>query len=187
MTDERQTKEVKQQAKADLDRGKERAKQKAREAAEKGKEKVEAQSEQAASGMDDLADAVGSAASRLGELEHQGLADYANQLAASLGDMSGKLRNKNVDELADDVRTIAQRNPALFVLGSIAVGIGLSRFAKARSDRPRTREAFGDSEWRGDDEWAGFEDEDFIPDSPRSGRTTADGQVTPDTTGGSGL
>lgn len=185
MTDDRKRTEVKQQAKADLDRGKEQAKQKAREVKERGKERVEEQAERAASGVDDLADAVESAASRLSELEHQGLADYASQLATSLGDMSGKLRDKNVDELAGDVRTIAHRNPALFVLGSIAVGIGLSRFAKAKSDRPR---ADTSAESRGDDEWAGFGDEDFISDSPRANRDVpTDRNMTPDQTGGSGL
>jgi hypothetical protein len=34
-----------------------------------------------------------------------------------------------------DVRRLAQRNPTLFIAGSIAVGFGLSRFAKASGQR----------------------------------------------------
>ena len=193
MSDERQkTREVKQQVKSDLESGKQRAQEAARDVTEQGKVKLKEQGERAASGVDDFADAVGSAASRLSELEHEGLADYANQLSSFLSDMSGTLRNKNVDDLARDVRDVAQRNPALFLLGSVALGLGLSRFAKA-SSRPRSREIGGDSEWRsdsewrGDDEWKGYGDQDFISDVARPEDTSTDRQITPDRTGGSGL
>jgi hypothetical protein len=194
MSDERQTtREVKQQARSDFERGKQRAQEAAQDVAEQGKEKLMEQSERAASGVDDFADAVGSAASRLSELEHEGLADYANQLSSFLSDMSGTLRNKNVDELARDVRDVAQRNPTLFLLGSVALGLGLSRFAKA-SGKPRSRrEIGGESQWgddsglRGDDEWRGYGDEDFISDVARPEDTSTERQVTPDRTGGSGL
>jgi hypothetical protein len=193
MSDERQTtREVKQQAKSDLESGKQRAREAARDVTEQGKEKLMEHGERAASGVDDFADAVGSAASRLSELEHEGLADYANQLSSFLSDMSGTLRNKNVDELARDVRDVAQRNPALFLLGSVALGLGLSRFAKA-SGKARSRREIdegewrGDPEWRGDDEWRGYGDEDFISDVARPEDTSTDRQMTPDRTGGSGL
>ena len=187
MSDERQsTREVKQQAKSDLETGKQRAKEAARNVTEQGKQTLEEQSQRAASGVDDFADAVGSAASRLSELEHEGLADYANQLSSFLSDMSGTLRNKNVDDLARDVRDIAHRNPALFLLGSVAVGLGLSRFAKA-SNRPRSRREIGGDEWRSNDEWRGYGDEDFISDVARPEAPSTDSQITPDRTGGSGL
>jgi len=196
MSDERQTgREVKQQVKSDLESGKQRAQEAARDLSEQGKAKLEEHSERAATGVDDVADALGSAASRLSDLEHEGLADYANQLSSFLSDMSRTLRNKNVDDLARDVRDIAQRNPALFVLGSIAVGLGLSRFAKAsgqrqsRSDIGSDREWRGDSEWRGDgdDAWRGYGDEDFISDVSRPEDTSPDRPMNPDRTGGSGL
>lgn len=194
MSDERQTtREVKQQAKSDLESGKQHAQETARDVTEQGKEKLMEQSDRAASGVDDFADAVGSAASRLNELEHEGLADYANQLSSFLSDMSGTLRNKNVDDLARDVRDVAHRNPALFLLGSVAVGLGLSRFAKASSEPRSRREIGGDSEWRGesewrgDDEWRGYGDEDFISDVARPEDPSTDSQMTPDRTGGSGL
>jgi hypothetical protein len=185
MSDERHTtREVKQQVKSDLESGKQRAQEAARDVTEQGKEKLEEQSDRAAAGVDDFADAVGSAASRLSELEHEGLADYAKQLSSFLSDMSGTLRSKNVDELARDVRDVAHRNPALFLLGSVAVGLGLSRFVKA-SGTPRSRREIGsdgesrsDSEWHGDDEWRGYGNKHSISDVARPKDTS---------TGGSGL
>jgi hypothetical protein len=187
MSDERTTKEVKQQAKADLEHGKQRIKEAARDATEQGKEKLTAKSEQAATNVDHLADAVETAASRLSELEHQGLADYASQLASYLSDMSGKLREKSVDELARDVRDIAQRNPALFLLGSVAVGLGLSRFAKATHRTQSVDERIRDEEWRAEDEWHGYENGEFISDVARPESPATDRTMTPDRTGGSGL
>jgi hypothetical protein len=194
MSDERQTtKEVKQQVKSDLERGKERAQEAARDVTEQGKEKFEEQSDRAAAGVDDFADAVGSAASRLSELEHEGLADYANQLSTFLSDMSDTLRNKNVDDLARDVRDVAQRNPALFLLGSVAVGLGLSRFVKASgkarspTDSASDGEWRSDSEWRGDDEWREYGQEDSMSAVARPEDTSTDRQMTPDRTGGGGL
>ena len=187
MSDERTTNEVKQQAKADLEAGKQRIKEAARDVTEQGKDRLSAKSEQAATGVDHLADAVESAASRLSELEHQGLADYANQLASYLGEMSGKLREKNVDELARDVREIAQRNPALFLLGSVAVGLGLSRFAKATRRTQAADARTRDEHWRDRDEWHGYENGEFISDVARTDSASVDRTMTPDRTGGSGL
>jgi hypothetical protein len=188
MSEERTTREVKQKAKAGLEDGKERIAQAAQEATEKGKEQLSQSSERAATGVDHLADAVGSAASRLTELEHEGLADYANRLASYMSDMSAKLREKNVDELAQDVRSIAQRNPALFVLGSVAVGLGLSRFAKAtrKRDRENVNEFGGNTEWRTEDQWRQYENGEYLSDARSDGAST-DRQMTPDATGGSGL
>ena len=187
MSDKRTTKEVKEQAKTDLEAGKTRIKEAARDATDHGKERLAAQTEHAATGVEHLADAVDTAASRLSELEHQGLADYASQLASYLGDMSGKLREKNVDELARDVRVIAQRNPALFLLGSVAVGLGLSRFAKATHRTKSVDERAGDEDWRAEDEWHGYENGEFISDVARSEGPATDRTMTPDRTGGSGL
>jgi hypothetical protein len=88
----------------------------------------------AAASVGSLADAADTAASRLRELEQQGLADYTHQLASYLSDMSARLRETSVDGVANDLPRIAQRNPALFVLGSVVVGLTLSRYAAASHD-----------------------------------------------------
>jgi hypothetical protein len=179
--DQRKTTEVQRQVQGNGETAKERAREAARDAADRGKERLQESSNRAASGVDDFADAVGTAASRLSQLEHEGLADYANQLASYLSDMSSKLREKNVDELANEVRRIANRNPALFVLGSVAVGLGLSRFVKASRDK-RNLDALGD-----DAEWRGHANGEFRTGYEQTGQTTVDRQTTPDPTGGSGL
>ena len=90
--------------------------------------------ELAAASVGSLADAADTAASRLRQLEQQGLADYTHQLASYLSDMSARLRETSVDGVADDLQRIAQRNPALFVLGSVVVGLTLSHYAAASHD-----------------------------------------------------
>ncbi|MEX2124179.1 MAG: hypothetical protein WD795_09825 [Woeseia sp.] len=149
MTDVRATTGPQERAQPDLESRTERKHEAARDATDAGKDEPAAGSERAAAGVDDLADAVDTAACRLSQLEHQGLADYTHQLASYLSDMSGKLRETNVDELAVDVRRIAQRNPALFLLGSVAVGLGLSYFAKASRDREGVDETGDDTAGRG--------------------------------------
>lgn len=180
-----------------------KARETAQQAAEAGKERLEAGAEQAAGSVDAVADAVGSAASRLGEMNHEGLADYANQLASWLSDMSGKLRSRNVDEITGDIRSMAERNPALFFLGSIAVGLAVSRFAKASGERARFDGAAGGPAWtqheaEQEEEWTDeVATREFAPSEPTmstyegtdrgtSGRA-ADRPITPDSSGGSGL
>lgn len=141
----------------------------AREAAGAGKERLEAGAGQAAESVDHLSEAVGSAASRLSQTKHESLANYANQLASWLGDMSDKLRSKNVDEITSDVRHLAERNPALFVLGSVALGIGLSRFVKASGNRRGYDSAAGDAEWREEDAARS----EFEPEGEAFGPSTA--------------
>jgi hypothetical protein len=173
--------------KAKVEKGKQKALDTAREAADIGKEQLQSGTGRAAEGVGDFAEAVGSAASRLGELEHEGLADYANRISSYLSDMSSRLREKNVDELADDVRRLAERNPALFVLGSVAVGLGLSRFVKA-SGESRDRqslEGVGDpTEWRGTNEPSMT---DYTSRDRGAADRAADRPMTPDSSGGGGL
>lgn len=181
------------------------ARETAQQAAEAGKERLEAGAEQAAGSVDAVADAVGTAASRLGEMDHEGLADYAGRLASWLSDMSGKLRSRNVDEITADIRGVAERNPALFFIGSIALGLAVSRFAKASGERASPNGAAGRPAWTQGEMEAGSEwiDEDdvatreFEPSEPSvstyegddrgTSGYAADRPITPDSSGGSGL
>lgn len=177
-------------SKAMLEQEAERARETAREAAEAGKQRLQSRAGEAAESVDHIAEAVGSAASRLSEMEHEGLADYANRLASWLGDMSETLRSKNIDEITGDISRLAQRNPALFLLGSVAVGLGLSRFAKASGKR---QYAPGDAEWSEES----VSESEFEPYEPSmspyesrersAGDRAADRPITPDSTGGGGL
>lgn len=188
MSDEQRSKEdVTRRAKADLEEGKQQAREAMEEARARAGERLEEGSREAARGVEDIAEAVSSAASRLDESEHEGLADYASQLASWLGDVSERLREKSVDELAGDVRELARRNPALFVLGSVALGVGLSRFLKAsRQGRPA-----GDGQWdplAADEEaWRQRQSAEWSASPAVRPGTAPDRQMTPDTGGGGGL
>ena len=58
-------------------------------------------------------------------------------MAQSLTGFSRDLREKSGDEMLQDIKRIAHRNPALFLGGSVAIGFGLSRFARATRSRER--------------------------------------------------
>lgn len=59
------------------------------------------------------------------------LSAYIREMADGIGDLSDNLRHKSADELVRSASDLARRNSGLFLLGSVAIGFGLSRFAKA--------------------------------------------------------
>lgn len=100
---------------------------KARDTAESGRHRI---SEEAGN----LSDAIDAAASNLDDNDREGLARYTRELSSNLSQAAGQLEGKSVDELANDAKRLARENPAMFMLGSIAVGFGLSRFFKASAE-----------------------------------------------------
>ncbi len=87
--------------------------------------------QQAASGLDAVADAADAAAENLDEHDQQGLSRYVTEIADSVASLANSLRHKSVDELVHDVEAIARKNPTLFIAGSLAIGLGVGRFARA--------------------------------------------------------
>lgn len=106
-----------------------------REVGARVREKAEAGQHSLASGADALSDAIDAAAQNLDDHDRQGLASYAREVSSNLAAAAGQLEGRTVDELANDAKRLARDNPALFMLGSIAVGFGLSRFFKASAER----------------------------------------------------
>jgi hypothetical protein len=96
-----------------------------------GKARVEDLRETAAGNVDRLAESVQAAASRLAEDDVAHMSEYISRLADGMGRFSSSLREKSGDELLRDIGRLARENPALFVTGSIAIGFGLGRFARA--------------------------------------------------------
>lgn len=108
-----------------------KAREASRQFAEKGKAEAEALSRKAADTLDDV-EAVAEA--EADELERRGWTDlsaYVREMGEGIGNLSDNLRHKSVDELVRSASDLAARNTGLFVLGSIAIGFGLSRFVKA--------------------------------------------------------
>src|SRR5918999_2192467 len=100
-----------------------------------GQEQFEARKHTAADQTEKLAGVVDRVAEELKGQDQQSLADYAGQLAGSMKSFAENLRGRSLDELVKDTQQLARNNPTLFLMGSVAVGIALSRFLKASSER----------------------------------------------------
>jgi hypothetical protein len=144
---QRQAQELKNQARADAQQLAEQAKATAQEV--RGKVETEARAkaevgrDQAASEIETLAHAARAAADDLRENQHDALSQYVGGMAQTVADLADGLRHKSVDELVRDVESLARRNPALFLAGSVAIGLGIARFAKASSDRHASSSNYG--------------------------------------------
>lgn len=100
-----------------------------------GSEQFEAHKNTAADQTEKLAGVVDRASEELRGQDQESLADYAGQLADSMKSFAGSLRQRSLDELVKDTQQLARNNPTLFLMGSVAVGIALSRFFKASAER----------------------------------------------------
>ncbi|NYS62227.1 hypothetical protein [Vreelandella salicampi] len=105
-----------------------------RDVGAEAREKAEAGQQQFANEADNLSEAIDAAASKLDDKDREGLARYARELSSNLATAAQQLEDRSVDELASDAKRLARDNPALYMLGSIAVGFGLSRFFKASTE-----------------------------------------------------
>ena len=100
-----------------------------------GQEQFEARKQTAADQTEKLAGVVERVSEELKDQDQESLADYAGQLAGSMKSFADSLRQRNLDELVKDTQQLARNNPTLFLMGSVAVGIALSRFLKASTQR----------------------------------------------------
>ena len=115
------------------------AKAKARQAADQvktqGKSQLEGYRETAADELEAVAQSAKAAAQELEGQDRLGLSTYVSSMAQSMVKLSDDLRGKSVDQLFQDVNRLARDNPGLFIAGSVALGFGLTRFARASSKR----------------------------------------------------
>lgn len=96
-----------------------------------GRQTLEQRKRSAADHINDIAQALERAASQLEEP----LASYTNRAALSVSNLATRVREGSVDDLVEDTRRLARRNPALFLAGGVAIGFALSRFIKASGQR----------------------------------------------------
>jgi len=125
--------------------------------AETGKQRIEAEKQAAAEHANRLAGVMERTSEELNRGNFASLAGYTEQLASSLKNFADGLRYRSIEQLIDDTRRAARRNPELFFLGSIAAGVVLARFLKASTHGARmssledTRapgSASGAAQWR---------------------------------------
>jgi hypothetical protein len=95
-----------------------------------GRQQLENRKRVAADQIDELAHALGRAGEQLDQSQPT-LASYANQIASGVSNLATRLRDGSIEELLDDARGVARRNPGLFLLGGFALGVVLARFLKA--------------------------------------------------------
>jgi hypothetical protein len=100
-----------------------------------GQEQFEGRKQTAADETEKLAGVVDRVSEELKDQNQESLADYAGQLAGSMKNFAESLRQRNLDELVKDTQQLARSNPTVFLMGSVAAGIALSRFLKASSQR----------------------------------------------------
>lgn len=96
-----------------------------------GKARVQDTRESGAESLDKLAGSAEAAAARLRQDDVGHMSEYISKFASGMHRLSGDLREKSGDELLRDVSRMARENPALFMTGSVAIGLCIGRFARA--------------------------------------------------------
>jgi len=113
----------------------ETAKQTAKSAADSAKQTAKSVFGDAKSAAVDAAEqtasAIGDASASLEDAGQTNLSQATAALASKLHDFSGYLENRSIDNLFDDARRLAARNPGLFIAGGVVLGVALTRFFKA--------------------------------------------------------
>jgi hypothetical protein len=100
-----------------------------------GEQKLETGKKSAAEQAQKLAGVMEQASTQLKESDLQSLADYTSQIANSIKSVSDSLRHRSIDDFVKDTQSLARSNPTLFLLGSIGIGVAISRFLKASAER----------------------------------------------------
>jgi len=96
---------------------------------EEGKQKLAQGKSTAADQVDNVARALKRASNELDRIQPL-LGAYATQLASAVGRLGARLRESSFDELVNDAQAAARRNPTLFVVGGLALGVVLARVIK---------------------------------------------------------
>ena len=115
----------------------------ARSVAERGKQKL-------TEGAEGVTAALRHASEGLRSDEQQELARYTGVIADKLEQLTGKLKDRDLESLVSDVTRFAKQQPALFLGGAFTTGLLAARFLKSSSGRASTgasasQTAFGGS------------------------------------------
>jgi hypothetical protein len=92
--------------------------------------------------------AVRSSTQKLRDQRHDTIASYVDKAASQIESWTQRLKEKDIDELMNDVQQLARRRPAVFIGSAFALGLVAARFLKSsrqqneydyRSDSRRAR------------------------------------------------
>ena len=101
---------------------------------EDGRRTLEQRKRSAADRVDEIAQAISRTGAQFSDNEPT-LADLASRLAGTVGNLATRLREGSLDDLVEDTRALARRNPGLFIAGGLVAGFALARFVKASPRR----------------------------------------------------
>lgn len=102
---------------------------------EDGWRTLEQRKRSAADRVEGIAQALGRSGAQFIESDESTLADLLNRLAGTVGNLATRLREGTFDDLVDDTRSFARRNPGLFLAAGLVAGFAVARFAKASAQR----------------------------------------------------
>ena len=104
-----------------------------------GQEHLDSGKRVAADKVEKVAAVVEQASTQFRENDLQTLAHYTSEIGNTIKSLSESFQNRSLDDLITDIKSMAKRNPTAFVLGSVAIGVAVARFAKASAGRRQTR------------------------------------------------
>ncbi len=130
--------QVKEQAHQAMDQGKQ-AVQQGKEMAgglvdrarDQIKTQLGTQKDNAATSLNDVAQALLLSSNHLQQQGQGGVAHYADTAAEKITNLSGYLRQREVDDVLGEVQSFAREKPALFLGGTILLGLVAGRFLKS--------------------------------------------------------
>jgi len=98
-------------------------------------DQLNTQKGRATEGLDTVAHAVRQTTEQLRAGQHDTIAEYIDKAAEQLERFSTRMREKDVNEILQDVQQFARRQPALFIGGSFAAGLLAARFLRSSHGR----------------------------------------------------
>ena len=100
-------------------------------AAEKARLRFEKTREQGRRSLESTANALRDTADHLRDEDQEAMGRYTEWAAGQIDSVADYFRDRNVDDVMRDVRSMARRNPAMVLGGALMAGFMAARFLKA--------------------------------------------------------
>jgi hypothetical protein len=104
-----------------------------------GQQRLDSEKQTAAAQVQKVAGVFDQASSQFKQDDLPKFAEYASEIGSSIKDFADSLQNRSINDLVGDTRAFARRNPTMFLLSSIAIGVAVSRFLKASATHQQPR------------------------------------------------